>query len=303
MEKISQCPICEGQNTAPFLRTKDFSAPQQKEEFAFSECRDCQIVFLSERPPKSEISQYYRRNYQPYEAKYNYLTELFLKWRAKQEIELFKKINKDIKDVLEIGCSWGRYLKELRDSGGFNVQGVEISKEMAQKGREQFGLDIKTGELTDFNFPYESFDLIVMNHVLEHLYNPKDTLQEIFKILRPGGILMIKTPNFTSLEKKIFGKYWIIYEAPRHLFLFSADSLKNFMEKFGFKQVKLIYEKTPNNLILSLKNRLIDKNANSKIINFFNLKNYLLLFIFLPVSFGLGLFRTSGRIVVIAKKP
>ena len=302
MEKLSDCPICHSENIKFILRTGDFSALKD-EIFVFSECRDCKIIFLSERPEKEEADKYYHQDYQPYAARYNYLTELFIKWRTLREIDVFKKLNKNIKEVLEVGCSFGKYLKDLRDWGNFNVVGVEISQNMAQKGQEEFNLEIKAGELLEYDFGSNRFDLIIMSHVIEHLYNSQETLKEIFKILNPQGLFLIKTPNFETIERKIFNKYWIVYEAPRHVIIFSERTLSKLLEKSGFKILKVHYEKTPNNIILSIRNLLIAKNFSRTIVNFFNLNNYLLLFLFSPVSFILGLFKISGRIVVIAQKP
>ena len=105
MEKLSHCPICHGENIKFVLRTRDFS-DSKDEFFVFSECRDCGIFFLSKRPLKEEAGKYYHQNYQPYAVRYNYLTELFIKWRTLREIDVFKKLNKNIKEVLEIGCSF-----------------------------------------------------------------------------------------------------------------------------------------------------------------------------------------------------
>ena len=302
MEKLSDCPICHSENIKFVSRTRDFS-DSKDELFVFSKCLDCKVFFLSERPKKEEAGKYYRQDYQPYFAHYNYLTELFIKWRTSREIRIYKKLNKNIKEVLEIGCSFGKYLKDLRDRGNFNVTGVEISQEMAQKGKEEFDLEIKAGELLECNFDSNRFDLIIMSHVIEHLYNSQETLKEAFKILNPKGLILIKTPNFETIERKIFGKYWSVYEAPRHVAIFSRKTIRELLEKNSFKILKIYYEKTPNNIISSIKNFLTDKNFNRRIINFFNLNNYFLLFLFLPVSFVLGLFKTSGRIVVIAQKP
>ena len=141
-----------------------------------------------------------------------------------------------------------------------------------------------------------------MNHVLEHLYNPLETLKEVHRILRPRGLLLVRTPDSDVIERKLFGKYWSPYEAPRHIILFSKSILRKILSSLDFRFIEVSNEKSPNNIILSIKNYLIDKELSKKIINFFSINNYLLLMLFLPFSFLLGLFRQSGRLTLICYK-
>lgn len=301
MEEIINCPICNSNNIKKNIILRDYYNNGQ-EYFTYSLCQDCRNVFLSNRPSSNEISKYYSNNYQPYLGQYNPLVRWFIEHRTSSEIKLFNKFNANVKNVLEIGCAYGQYLKDLRDMAGYEVTGVEMDAECCQRGREEYNIDIKLGKLFDAAFPNDSFDLVIMNHVIEHLYNPKETIKEINRILRKDGLVSIKTPQLESMERKWFGKYWMPYEAPRHLFIFSAGTLSQLLENNGYKIVKVIYEKTPNNIILSFRSTLIDKKYPKWLIDFFNINNYFLLALFTPVSFLLGTIKQSGRMVVIAQK-
>uniref|UniRef100_A0A6H1ZU25 Putative methyltransferase n=1 Tax=viral metagenome TaxID=1070528 RepID=A0A6H1ZU25_9ZZZZ len=217
-------------------------------------------------------------------------------------IKEIQKYNKTSMKMLDVGCSFGKYIKDMRDYGGFSVTGVELNEEMCKIGREKFGLDIRQGDLLKQNFDNSSFDIVIMSHIIEHLYNPRETVEEVYRILSSNGLVLIRTPNTATLEIKIFGKYWFPFDAPRHIVLFNEKNLRLLLSQFGFTTRKVIYEKTPNNIILSIKNYLIDKKHHKAIIDFFSLNNYFLLALFTPISFILGLLKTSGRITILAQK-
>ena len=307
MEILKNCPICHSRQIRFVSKIKDFTNSEEKEDFVFSQCQDCRILFQSKRPSVNEIKEYYREDYQPYKNDYNLLVRWFIKSRTLLEIKKYNKLLK-IRDnfnqvrVLEIGCAKGEYLKSLRDWRGYQVIGLEIDKKSVEYAKKEYSLDVRGGELLSQNFPTNNFDIVIMNHVLEHLYNPLEMLKEIYRILRPEGLLVIKTPDFEVMERKFFKNYWFPYEAPRHIILFSESILKKTLSLLGFRLIKSTHEKTPNNIILSIKNYLIDKELSKKLINFFSINNYLLLVLFLPLGFLLGLFGQSGRLILICAK-
>jgi len=301
METLTRCPFCGSRNISDITKIRDYTSVDSR-RYIYSACQNCGVIFQSFRPEASEIKNFYQSDYQPYNDQYNFFVKKFIEYRTRREIRIFKKLNPNIANVLEIGCSFGRYLKALRDFGGFNVTGIEIDGDCCRRGKAEFNLEIINSDLLAAGFKPESFDLIVMNHVLEHLYNPAEVLAEISKVLRSGGILSIKTPNADTLERKFFKNFWFPYEAPRHIFLFSPETLKKILSASGLSVKEISFEKTPNNLILSVRNYLIEKNYSTGAINFFNINNYLLLALFLPLAAIFGLVKKSGRMVIIAQK-
>ena len=307
MEILKACPLCHSDKIKFVLKTKDFTYPKKNEYFTFSQCRDCQAIFQSKRPSVNQIKDYYQEDYQPYKDDYSILVRWFIKLRTLLEIKKYNRLlkNKDSPGgvkVLEIGCARGKYIKSLRDWGGYQVIGVEIDKKSSEYAQKEHNLEVRCGELLSQNFPANNFDIVIMNHVLEHLYNPLETLKEVHRILRPRGLLLVRTPDSDVIERKLFGKYWSPYEAPRHIILFSKSILRKILSSLDFRFIEVSNEKSPNNIILSIKNYLIDKELSKKIINFFSINNYLLLMLFLPFSFLLGLFRQSGRLTLICYK-
>lgn len=136
--------------------------------------------------------------------------------------------------LLEIGSGSGKFLAEMRNLG-WKVVGVEPDSQAACIAREKYGLDIHVGALEEVALPSNSFDVISMNHVLEHIQNPILLFKECNRILKPGGRLVVVTPNISSCGHMWFKRHWRGLEPPRHLNLFSLSSVKTCAEKSGFK--------------------------------------------------------------------
>jgi len=136
--------------------------------------------------------------------------------------------------LLEIGCGNGGYLSFMKKFG-WNVKGIEMDKEAVKIAREYYGIDVIEGDAEIIDFGKDSFDAIVMSHVIEHFYNPLNIIKKCYDALSQGGILLISTPNTSSLGHKIFKRNWRGLEPPRHIFLFSPRLLQNLLQANGFK--------------------------------------------------------------------
>ncbi len=126
--------------------------------------------------------------------------------------------------LLDVGCGSGGGLAHMRELGWSDVEGVEIDEEAAQAGRQR-GLRIRLGTLQSQGYAPSSFDVITMSHVIEHVHEPVDLLRECHRILKPGGQLLVATPNTRSRGHRRFRDAWRGLEPPRHLFLFSPGNL------------------------------------------------------------------------------
>jgi 2-polyprenyl-3-methyl-5-hydroxy-6-metoxy-1,4-benzoquinol methylase len=136
--------------------------------------------------------------------------------------------------ALDIGTGNGIYAATLARLG-WKVTGVEFDPVTAENTARRLNLDIFTGSLDEAKFDANTFDFVSMFHVIEHLTDPIATLLECRRIMSDRAGIMIRTPNFDSLVRKKFGRFWRGVEAPRHLFLFNANSLTQVLEKAGFK--------------------------------------------------------------------
>jgi SAM-dependent methyltransferase len=99
----------------------------------------------------------------------------------------------------------------------------------------QSGLSVTQAALEETTFPEESFDAITLHHVVEHLHDPVGTLRICRKILRPGGLISVVTPNFRSRGSVIFGRDWYALAPPFHLVVFTENSLRGALEQTAFR--------------------------------------------------------------------
>jgi SAM-dependent methyltransferase len=137
--------------------------------------------------------------------------------------------------LLDVGCGVGIFL-EVAAASGFDVQGVEVSTWASEFARAR-GLQVSTGTLREAAYPAESFDVVTVNHVLEHLPDPLATLAEVRRVLRGGGLLVIGVPNFGSFAAILRRGRWRSLLPDQHLWQFTRGSLRNLLESAGFGPV------------------------------------------------------------------
>jgi SAM-dependent methyltransferase len=138
--------------------------------------------------------------------------------------------------LLDVGCGNGRFLGEMR-SLGWDVVGVEPDPQAAAVARENQGVPVVEGMLEDAAFEPASFDAVHLSHVVEHVYDPVSLLTECRRVLRPGGRLVLTTPNLDGLGHRVFGPAWRGLEPPRHLHLFTPASIAECARRAGFAEV------------------------------------------------------------------
>ncbi len=141
--------------------------------------------------------------------------------------------------ALDIGTGSGIYAATLKRLG-WEVSGVDFDAKAAEVAAACHNITIHRDQLDRIGFKDSHFDFISMFDVIEHLAKPLHDLRECYRILRPGGRIMIRTPNYDSLTRKLFGRYWRGLEAPRHLCLFNADNLKYAVESVGFRILNVV---------------------------------------------------------------
>lgn len=122
---------------------------------------------------------------------------------------------------------------------GWRVVGVDPDESAVKVARSR-GLTVHCGMLAEQRFPASTFDAVTLNHVIEHVPDPVQTLRECYRILKPGGTLVQFTPNGTSLGHRIYQEHWRGLEPPRHLHIFSMQSLHRVLATAGFQRIRLI---------------------------------------------------------------
>jgi SAM-dependent methyltransferase len=128
---------------------------------------------------------------------------------------------------------------------GWQAHGIDFDEAAVRAAGRFPGLDVRLGDLSSHNFPADHFDAITLSDVIEHLPNPEQVIRECLRILRPGGRIVISTPNIDSFGHRVFGRHWRGLEPPRHLFLYSASALGKIARRSGFMQFSVF--STPGN--------------------------------------------------------
>jgi 2-polyprenyl-3-methyl-5-hydroxy-6-metoxy-1,4-benzoquinol methylase len=137
--------------------------------------------------------------------------------------------------ILDVGCGLGWILSYL--SNEWDKNGIEISN-FAASHAQQFG-KIHNGTLDDFTG--SGFDVIIMNHVIEHLADPIAALVKVRNLLNPTGIFIIGTPDFDSAAARRYGSNFRLLHDPTHISLFSSDSMHRCLRDHGFKIINVEY--------------------------------------------------------------
>ncbi len=142
--------------------------------------------------------------------------------------------------LLEVGSSLG-YLLDVFKKDGWDVVGVEPWYQACRHSREELGLEVKNAILETAGLPDASFDVVLLNHVIEHIDDPMRTLRKVYRILKPGGHFVIETPRYDTLSFKLLGRRERSLGCVGHIYFFTTQTLKNLYEAAGFRTVRLDY--------------------------------------------------------------
>jgi SAM-dependent methyltransferase len=204
------------------------------DEFTIERCRSCGVAFTRPPPAFDNLGKYYPSEYYgggsgrfpgPIETMQR---ALYRRRATSVEKTLGRKGR-----VLDIGCGPGFLLREFRERG-WEVQGTEFSEQSAAHARKGFGLPVSVGYFREMKFETAGFDAVVMWHVLEHTALPEETLAEVARLLRPGGVFLCAVPNFGSAEAQFARDRWFHLDVPRHLSHFTFDTLRSLLAKHAF---------------------------------------------------------------------
>jgi len=161
--------------------------------------------------------------------------------------------------VFEIGVGKGRFLASVARAG-FMVSGIEPSARSYQHASRRLGERVTKQTLEEHvQNSAGRYDLVYMWHVLEHFSDPDSAVQNVQKILAPGGLLVVAVPNFGSLQARYGGRFWYHLDPPRHLHHFTAVSLTQLFQRNGYEVVKVSYSSFYQNWlgeVITLMNRL-----------------------------------------------
>ncbi len=217
--------------------------------FKIVKCKNCNLIYVNPRLKEKELHKIYNKKYyknssfETYEPSiYGYTEYLkekkFIVATFQKRLEQIQKFSK-VGRLLDIGCAFGFFLEPARKNG-WDVQGLEISEIAYNHSKNKLKLPVLNKTLEEAKFKSNSFDVVTMFDVIEHLSDPKKALKEVRRILKPNGLIVITTPDIGSVAAKILGKNWEEVKRVReHIYFFSKDTLKSMLESLSFKVLRI----------------------------------------------------------------
>jgi SAM-dependent methyltransferase len=243
-EMMRVCPICQQDGLKTVLSglfDDRFGVPGS---YNIVQCSYCGMEQIWPQPTERELKELYEQYYNwggEQGTAYTNLRERFLAsvwyrlW-ARLDGDIYFHLPRGAGRLLDVGCNEGRGLV-FYSRNGFQAEGLELNERAAAVAREK-GFVVHTQPLAEFR-PPEPYDVAVLSNVLEHAVDPVAMLRQVRGLLRPGGKVWISCPNADSLWRRVFGRRWINYHVPFHLWHFSPGTLKGVLARAQFQPVAM----------------------------------------------------------------
>jgi 2-polyprenyl-3-methyl-5-hydroxy-6-metoxy-1,4-benzoquinol methylase len=267
-EKVEKCPLCNNKSHENYIICKDYTASQ--ESFAITKCASCDFLFTNPRPDKKSIPRYYKSaDYISHSnagnSPINILYKIIRKFTLRSKLKLLERLSES-KTLLDYGCGTGALLQSAK-SKKWKVVGIEPNQQARSLAKKSVGKSVYLKiELLNKS---ETFDIISLWHVLEHVHDLNKTVKQLKSHLTKKGSLLIALPNHKSLDQKIYQDCWAAYDVPRHLYHFNPLTIKLLANKHDLKITEIIPMKFDSFYVslLSEKYKMGNQNYVSSFIN------------------------------------
>jgi ubiquinone/menaquinone biosynthesis C-methylase UbiE len=309
MEKIMKksyvpCNLC-GSSESKFLFDAKDRAHGIKGSFTYVQCKDCGLVYMNPQISLEDVKAFYPADYSPHKSHLGKTAKPIKTLKARLirsylPKSLLQKLNGN-SCVLDVGCGSGKFLGEIKNIFGCKVYGVDISEEATKTAKNDYSVEVFTGVVTAAPFPPDYFDVITAWQYLEHVHNPMESLQMFYRLLKPDGLCAISTPNFDSFNAKIFKDRWFGLECPRHLCIYTPETIDKLLQKTGFSVTGINYDKSSKNLINSLQYYFYENNYSVEHRDKVK-KSLMIKAVLSPLSRIFALLKRSDNMIVLAKK-
>lgn len=298
------CDLC-GSNNRKFLFNARDRLHGLEGTFSYVRCTECGLVYMNPQISSDDIGKCYPTDYGPHQAKpaKRQLYPRILKTGLKKKplsAAICDKLRQHNR-LLDVGCGNADFLYGMKMMMGCSVYGVDNSIVAANTAKEIYGIDIFTGTILESPFPDNYFDVITAWWYLEHVSNPSEVLRKMSSLLKQDGYCVIGVPNIDSIIARTFRDKWYHLDCPRHLHIYSPDTITKLLNKTGFVVTKRIFDKTPWGLFRSLRYYFGGDDIPLKHRKRFR-GSSLLKRLLLPWTILLALLRQSDIMVVYARK-
>ena len=228
------CALCGGSDTRRVYT---------KWGWGIERCRKCGLVYANPRAPEAAIlarysKDYFWNEYLPAAGAPGGTVDLeWLDRRHAPMLELIARHAGTGRRLLEVGTGAGLFLKAA-SRAGWEASGLELSAEGAAFARERLGLDVREERAEQMSFSPGTFDAAVMFDVIEHLFDPQAVLAATRRALKPGGILVVSTPNFAALSRFVLGIDWAVLSPLEHTYYYTEATLAAMLKACGFARTE-----------------------------------------------------------------
>jgi SAM-dependent methyltransferase len=236
--------IADQKKLQPFLKCQDHAV--SRETFDLFLDPEKQMLVTVPRPDLNDLPAYYEsEDYISHTDSTRTLVDRayqFVKnYSVKKKLGLINSLVDHEGSILDIGCGTGDFLSVCQ-KGGWRINGIEPNEKARSIASDKISNE---GAVTDVIDAYlkthkESFDVITMWHVLEHVPNLEQYIEHLKLLLKPEGWLIVAVPNFNSYDAKHYREFWAAYDVPRHLWHFSDVSIKQIFQEFDFKVRRIL---------------------------------------------------------------
>ena len=222
------------------------------------ECCSCGLIRHDKIPDMRELNRFYPKDYlvhiESFRVGSNMLFEMLKKILYKLRANKIHKILGSQGSVLDVGCANGAFLRSLKLYGQYELHGLDIKNTGIDF--KEYGIIFREGVLEELEYPKNHFDAVVLDNLLEHVPEPKIFMDRVFSILKPGGYVFGTTPNFESLDRYLFGRYWGGFHMPRHISVFNPQNLRILLDASGFADIRFPITANAGNWAVSIQNYL-----------------------------------------------
>lgn len=234
-DSTANCRWC-GAVARRFALCTDVNMRVSDEQFEYRRCRECGLVYVS--PIPANLGSFYAESYGPHQIPS--AEELSSKAEPERyKLDIVGRHDAHGRRLLDVGPGFGAFAF-LAKAAGYSVQTIEMDERCAEFLRNVAGIPTVTSDRVSLAATgLGEFDVITLWHVLEHLPDAWETLQELSRHLAPGGHLVITTPNPGSIQFRLFGRHWFHLDAPRHVQLIPARALATRADVLGLDVVTM----------------------------------------------------------------
>lgn len=212
---MNSCPGCKSPKSTPF---------GNKNGFTIKRCRDCGSIYTIE-----DVTW----EYDDYYGGENPEIPEFVTRRAAEILAGFESY-RQTNNLVDVGFGAGTLLDA---ANGWNKYGVEVARSAVDNAKPEWSTFY--GTLEQAAYPSEFFDVVLASEIIEHCPDPRELIEEVHRILRPGGVFWATTPAANGLSSRLLGAKWSVVSPPEHVQLFSSKALRSMLNKFSRVRVQM----------------------------------------------------------------